>query len=247
MALSFFNLGAYLFDLDGVLTSSASAHEEAWKQTFDEVLSDLNTRGDASLRLFRDDDYRRHVDGKARADGVRGFLASRGITLPVSDRGGASRWTISGIARFKNERFEEILAGGAITAFPGSVALVRALRAKGLHTAVVSASRHCVAILEATGIDELFDVRIDGEAAARLGLAGKPAPDTFLAAASALGVDPRRAAVFEDAIAGVEAGHAGAFGLVIGVARGQHRDELLEHGADLVVSDLSELLECQGA
>jgi len=243
---SLFELAGVLFDLDGVLTSTAALHAAAWKATFDPLLQELPGADMARQRPFGDEDYRRYVDGRPRSDGVRGFLASRNISLPEGDPDDPpSRLTVAGVARLKNRLFQHRLATGDIAAFPGSVALLRRLRARGLRTAVVSASRNCRAVLEAAGIDGLFDVRIDGEVAASRGLRGKPAPDTFLAAARELGIAPSRAAVIEDAIAGVEAGRAGGFGLVIGVARTGAGRELLEHGADRVVGDLAELLDSE--
>ena len=246
MTKSLFDLDGVLFDLDGVVTSTAALHAAAWKMTFDEVLGKLDATGGQHQRPFDDEDYRRYVDGKPRSDGVRSFLASRDIRLPEDQPDPRTAGlTVAGVARYKHELFRQRLAAGGIAAFPGSIALVRRLRVKGLRTAVVSASRNCLAVLEAAGITGLFDVRIDGKVAARQGLRGKPAPDTFLVAARELGIAPARAAVIEDAIAGVEAGRAGSFGLVIGVDRTGEGRELLAHGADLVVRDLVQLLETE--
>lgn len=244
MTKSLFDLDGVLFDLDGVVTSTAALHAAAWKMTFDEVLGTLDATGGQHQRPFDDDDYRRYVDGKPRSDGVRSFLASRDIRLPEDQPDPRTAGlTVAGVARRKNQLFQERLATGGIAAFPGSVALVRRLRIKGLRTAVVSASQNCLAVLEAAGVTDLFDIRMDGEVAARRGLRGKPAPDTFLAAARELGIKPAEGAVIEDAIAGIEAGRAGGFGLVVGVDRTGAGRELLAHGADLVVRDLAELLE----
>jgi beta-phosphoglucomutase family hydrolase len=247
MIARLFDLDAVLFDLDGVLTSTAALHAAAWKSTFDRVLGELAGLGQGEQRPFNDEDYRRYVDGMPRSDGVRSFLASRGIVLPEGEAGDPpSRLTVAAVAAGKDALLQASLAPGGITAFPGSVALVRQLRARGTRVAVVSASRNCGAILRAAGIDDLFDAQVDGLVAADLGLRGKPAPDTFLAAARQLGVEPAQAAVVEDALAGVEAGRAGGFALVIGVDRADARRQLLEHGADIVVRDLAELLEHEG-
>lgn len=247
MTTRLLNLDAVLFDLDGVLTSTAGLHAAAWKTTFDELLERLSRAGGGTQRPFDDEDYRRYVDGRPRADGVRSFLASRGMELPAGDGDDSPQaLTVAAVAGRKDALFQERVAAGAVLAFPGSVALLRELRRGGVKTAVVSASRHCSVVLEAAGIDGMFEAQVDGEVAARLGLRGKPAPDTFLEAARMLHVAPTSAAVIEDAIAGVEAGHAGGFAVVIGVDRTGTPQELIEHGADLVVQDLAELLEDGG-
>jgi len=225
---------AVLFDLDGVLTATSALHAAAWKQTFDAVLD----RWARSTGLPQDPfdaerDYLEHVDGKPRGDGVRDFLRSRRIALDER--------SLREIGSRKQELVERALADGGVDAFPGSVRWVEQLRAAGVRTAVVSSSANARAVLRAAGIAPLFEVTVDGSDAARLGLRGKPAPDGFLAAAGRLGVAPGRAVVVEDALAGVTAGRAGAFGLVIGVARGAAPEELLAAGADLVVDDLGEL------
>jgi beta-phosphoglucomutase family hydrolase len=236
------NIEAWLFDLDGVLTDTARVHASAWKATFDEVLARRAEEGDSSFRSFDPvDDYERYVDGKARSDGVRDFLASRGIVLAEGDRSDPPESdTICGVGNRKNALVLERLAGH-VKAFPGSVTLVKQLRAAGRMTAVVSASENCRAVLESAHIADLFDVIVDGTVARERRLRGKPAPDTYLYAASQLGVEPARAAVIEDAPSGVLAGHAGHFGLVIGVARRATAAELAEAGADIVVDDLGEL------
>jgi beta-phosphoglucomutase family hydrolase len=230
---------ACLFDLDGVLTKTATVHAAAWKRMFDEFLA-----GREGQRPFdAHDDYTRYVDGKPRLDGVRSFLASREIELPEGSPGdppGAA--TVHGLARRKNDLVEDVLHEQGVEAYDGSVAYVRAPRDAGLRRAVVSSSANTQAVLQAAGIEDLFEARIDGVVAEHEHLQGKPAPDTFLAGARALGVDASQAAVFEDALAGVEAGRAGAFGCVVGVDRGGAADALREHGADVVVTDLSELL-----
>jgi len=230
---------ACLFDLDGVLTRTATVHAKAWKRMFDEFLA-----GREGQRPFDErEDYARYVDGKPRLDGVRSFLRARGISLPEGspdDPPGAA--TVHGLGRRKNDLVAEVLEHDGVEAYEGSVRYVRAARDAGLGRAVVSSSANCRAVLRAAGIEELFEARVDGIVAEREGLRGKPAPDTFLAGARALGVRPAEAAVFEDALAGVEAGRAGGFGCVVGVDRGGAADALREHGADIVVRDLSELL-----
>ena len=235
-------VAAWLFDLDGVLTDTARVHAAAWKQTFDDFLR--RRAGTSGFEPFdAGADYERYVDGKPRYDGVRDFLASRGITLP---EGGPedppTDDTVAGVGNRKNELVLERLARGEVTAFPGSRAFVAALRGRGVPTAVVSASENCVAVLRSAGIEGLFDAVVDGTAARRRRLRGKPAPDTYLAAAGDLGVTPGHAAVVEDALAGVSAGRAGDFGLVVGVARHVPAPELRQAGADLVVDDLGALV-----
>ncbi|HLM29215.1 MAG TPA: beta-phosphoglucomutase family hydrolase [Acidimicrobiales bacterium] len=236
---------ACLFDLDGVLTRTASIHAAAWKQMFDEFLRARSERtGEPFVPFDAGDDYDAFVDGKQRLDGTRGFLRSRGIDLPEgdpSDPPGAP--TVNGLSSRKNELVLRLLDEGHIEVFDDSVSYVRAVRAAGLATAVVSSSANTAQVLDAVGIADLFDARIDGVVAAERHLAGKPAPDTFIAGAAAIGAGPATAAVFEDALAGVEAGRAGGFALVVGVDRVGQAEELRHHGADVVVSDLSELME----
>jgi beta-phosphoglucomutase family hydrolase len=235
---------ACLFDLDGVLTDTASVHFRAWKQMFDEYLRRRADETGEPIRPFEAADYERYVDGRPRLDGTRGFLESRDIQVrdgtPDDPPGSA---TVHGLSNQKNALVLKLLAEGGITVFEGSVRLVRAVREKGLRTAVVSSSANTAQVLAAAGIADLFDARIDGVIAAQRGLAGKPAPDTFLAGAEALGTTAPEAAVFEDALAGVAAGRAGGFGFVVGVDRVGQRAALLEHGADVVVDDLAELLD----
>ncbi len=237
------DIEAWLFDLDGVLTDTARVHAAAWKIAFDAVLSN-HADPDGTYRAFDQvDDYERYVDGKPRHDGVRDFLVSRGLRLAEgSPSDTPDRETVWGVGNRKNALVLESLAGH-VTVFPGSVELVKRLRAAGRRTAVVSASENCSAVLEAGHIADLFDVTVDGRVAHQEHLRGKPAPDTFLHAASLLGVDPARGAVVEDAPAGVSAGHAGRFGLVIGVARRASPAALTEAGADVVVGDLEDLLD----
>jgi beta-phosphoglucomutase family hydrolase len=234
---------AGLFDLDGVLTRTAVVHAAAWKEMFDDFLRRRAAEtGEPFLPFDAHADYDRYVDGRKRADGVRAFLASRGIQLPEgSPDDPPAAATVHGLGNRKNELVLAKLAHG-VDVYPGSVRYVEALRDAGLGRAVVSSSANTKAVLEVTGLDTLFDVVVDGVVAERDGLAGKPAPDTFLAAARALGVAPADAAVFEDALAGVEAGRAGGFGLVVGVDRVGQAEELRRHGADIVVTDLADLL-----
>jgi beta-phosphoglucomutase family hydrolase len=236
---------ACLFDLDGVLTQTASLHAAAWKEMFDAF---LRRRAEATGSAFEpfdsERDYHEYVDGKLRYDGVRSFLASRGIELPQGQPGdpfGAE--TIVGLGDRKNELVLSLIRGGGVETYPGSLRYLRAAEDAGLRRAVVSASKNAREILLATGIDDLFEEVIDGVVAEREHLSGKPAPDTFLAGARALGVEPAEAAVYEDALAGVEAARAGDFGFIVGVNRSDQAKELLEHGADVVVSDLEELLD----
>lgn len=231
---------ACLFDLDGVLTRTASVHRTAWKETFDPVLT---AQGQPP---FTEDDYLRYVDGKRRLDGVRDFLASRGLTPPEgSPDDPPLQDTVNGIGRRKNESFLQHLAQDGVETYPDAVTYVHAARAAGLPIAVVTASSNAESVLHAAGLTEFVDSRIDGVVAGREGLAGKPAPDTFLAGARAVGVDPSQAAVFEDALSGVAAGRAGHFGYVVGVDRVGQGEALREHGADVVVTDLTQLLEAQ--
>jgi beta-phosphoglucomutase family hydrolase len=235
---------AGLFDLDGVLTKTATVHAAAWTEMFDDFLRRrADETGEPFVPFDAHADYDRDVDGKPRADGVRSFLASRGIELPEGspdDPPGAA--TVHGLGNRKNELVLAKMKQG-VEVYPGSVRYVEALRDAGLARAVVSSSANTKAVLDVTGLAKLFDVVVDGVVAAQQGLAGKPAPDTFLAAARALGVAPGEAAVFEDALAGVEAGRAGGFACVVGVDRTGQAEELRRHGADVVVQDLAELTD----
>jgi beta-phosphoglucomutase family hydrolase len=235
---------ACLFDLDGVLTQTARVHAAAWKEMFDAYLRERAERTGTAFVPFEASDYDEFVDGKPRADGVRSFLASRAIELPEGhpdDPPGAE--TVAGLGNRKNVLVLRLIHERGVDVYEGSVRYVRAVRTAGLATAVVSSSTNCREVLEAAGIADLFDRRIDGVVAEREHLEGKPAPDTFLAGARAVGVEPAGAAVFEDALAGVEAGRAGRFAWVVGVDRVGHADALRAHGADIAVSDLSELLD----
>jgi beta-phosphoglucomutase family hydrolase len=226
---------ACLFDMDGVLTQTAKVHATAWKQMFDDYLRERSRRLGEAFQPFERSDYTRYVDGKLRVDGAKAFLASRGITLPDDE--------VASIAERKDDLMTEYLRTNHVETYEGSVRFVEAVRQAGLRTAVVSASKHCKEVLESAGIEALFDARIDGVVAAAEHLPGKPAPDTFIAAAHAVGVEPPEAAVFEDAIAGVDAGRAGHFGFVVGVDRLGQAAELRRHGANVVVTDLGTMLD----
>ena len=237
-------ISACLFDLDGVLTQTAAVHGAAWKEMFDAFLQARATASGTPFVPFTPADYGAYVDGKLRLDGVRSFLQARGIELP---EGGPedppSADTVHGLGTRKNDMVLDIMARDGVAVFEGSVRFVEAARELGLRRAVVSASKSCRPALAAAGIEDLFEVRVDGLVAQERGLPGKPAPDMFLAAAADLGVAPGRCAVFEDALAGVEAGRAGGFGWVVGVDRHGDAAGLRAHGADVVVADLAELLE----
>jgi beta-phosphoglucomutase family hydrolase len=235
---------AILSDLDGVITKTARLHAAAWKRLFDDYLERLAAQTGTTFTPFDlEEDYRLHLDGKPRHDGVRDFLKSRGLTLPLGDsRDGAEQETVYGLGNKKDAYFDAALRESGVAVYPGTVEFLRLAKRSGLKTAVVSSSHHCAEIVEAVGLTDLFDVRVDGHEIDRLSLPGKPAPDAFLEAARRLAVRPRRAIVIEDALAGVQAGRAGEFGLVIGVNRRNQAKALREQGADLVVEDLGELL-----
>ena len=241
---------AVIFDMDGVVTDTASLHATAWKHLFDSLLMDPQLPQAAvefpdvldSSPFTIGGDYRAYVDGRPREDGVREFLASRGIVLPEgTEADGPDVLTVHGQARKKNDAFNETLEESGVTVFPGTISLIRRLRAGGRKIGLVTSSRNAPVLLKYAQIEDLFDTVVDGQTAAEQGLPGKPKPDTFLAAAHHLGVTPDKAVVVEDAIAGVQAGVAGSFGLVVGVDRHGHRDELAAAGADIVVGDLHEL------
>jgi len=236
---------ACLFDLDGVLTQTAKVHAKAWKQMFDAYLRGRAEKSGEEFVPFDDqDDYDEYVDGKPRYDGVRSFLQSRGIELPEgSPDDPPNAETIDGLGNGKNDLVQKIIHRDGVQAYEGSVRYVRAVRDAGLHRCVVSSSANARDVLVAAGIDDLFEDVIDGHVVDRKGLKGKPAPDTFLAGARAVGVSADEAAVFEDALAGVQAGKAGKFKCVVGVDRVGQADALRAHGADVVVEDLAELLE----
>lgn len=235
---------ACLFDLDGVLTQTATVHAAAWKEMFDAFLREHAERtGQPFVPFDLVTDYVRYVDGMPRGDGVRSFLRSRGIDLPEGhpdDPPGAE--TVHGLGNRKNDLVVERIRASGVDVYEGSVRYLRAVQEAGLARGVVSSSANTLAVLESAGLADLFDVRVDGVVATERGLPGKPAPDTFLAAAHDLGVEPSVAAVFEDALAGVEAGRAGGFGFVVGVDRAGQANALRDRGADLVVADLADLL-----
>jgi beta-phosphoglucomutase family hydrolase len=225
---------AFVFDLDGVITRTAAVHARAWKQLFDEYLAAGAARtGEPFVPFDLDADYRRYVDGKPRGAGVRSFLAARGIEEP--------RETVVGLGKRKDGYFLQLVAREGVKVFDSAVTLIRQARARGMRTAVATSSRNGAAILRAARLSSLFEARVDGVDLERFGLAGKPAPDMFLEAARRLGVPPARAAVFEDATAGVEAGRAGNFGLVIGIGAAEHATALRANGAHAVVADLAEV------
>ncbi len=228
---------AVIFDMDGVVTDTASLHAQAWKQMFDDF---LRGRSGESYEPFRDEDYLRYVDGRPRYDGVAAFLASRGIELPFGQPDDPpGRETVCGLGNRKNELFWRLLEEQGPRRYESTVRLLHVLRQQGVRTAVISSSRNTPAVLEAAGVRDLFDAEVGGQEAAELGLPGKPDPAVFLEAVRRLGTLPQRAVVVEDALAGVRAGRAGGFGLVIGVDRGGHPQELLAAGADVVVDDLA--------
>jgi beta-phosphoglucomutase family hydrolase len=241
-------VSACLFDMDGVVTQTATLHAAAWKEMFDEFLRDYAARTGAAFVPFDSHhDYDTYVDGKPRLDGTRSFLESRGIHLPEGtpdDPPGTP--TVYGLSNRKNQLVLAKIAAGGVQVYPGTISYIHAVKGHGISTAVVSASANTVQVLKSAGIEDLFDVRVDGVVAAQRGLRGKPAPDTYLAAAEMLHVTPDHAAVFEDAQAGVAAGRAGGFALVVGVDRVGQAQELLEHGADIVVKDLADLLDGNG-
>lgn len=229
---------AALFDLDGVITPTAEVHRQAWAKMFTDFLADR-----PDVAPYTEDDYFAHVDGKPRYEGVASFLASRGIELPHGDPGDdPTRETVCGLGNRKNDYFRDVLDSDGVEPYPGSVALLDHLARRGVRLALVSSSRNAMPVVEAAGLADRFEVVVDGVVAARDGIAGKPEPDTYVAAAERLGVPTAKAVVLEDAVSGVQAGAAGGFGLVIGVDRGAGADVLREHGADLVVSDLAELI-----
>lgn len=234
---------AALFDLDGVITDTAALHIAAWQELFDTYLQARTAHEHVHCHAFDPEtDYRQYVDGKAREDGITSFLASRGITLRYgSPTDAPEQDTICGLGNKKNRLFYELLQTRGVNVFASSVAFLQQLRARGLHTAIVSSSKNCAAVLAQAGLSALFDVRIDGIESERLVLPGKPAPDMFLEAVCRLGVEPARAVVVEDSIAGVQAARTGQFGLVIGVARADNRADLRAHGADVVVTDLGDI------
>jgi beta-phosphoglucomutase family hydrolase len=235
---------ACLFDMDGVITQTAKVHDAAWKEMFDEFLKGWSSSHDVPFKPFDSGhDYAEFVDGKPRLEGTRSFLESRHIDLPEgeeSDKSGTQ--TLWGLSNKKNDLVQKVIERDGVEVYEGSVRYVKAVRAAGLRTAIVSSSANTLQVLKVTGTESLFEVRIDHQAAEERKLRGKPAPDTFLEAARELGFDAAHAAVFEDAQSGVAAGRAGKFGFVVGVDRVGQAEELRAHGADVVVKDLAELL-----
>jgi len=232
-----------LFDLDGVLTDTASVHSAAWKQTFDELLEGRDGKGYAP---FTPHDYETYVDGKPRADGVRDFLTSRSITLPEGDPGdGPDAQTVNGVGNRKNELLLQKIDRDGVRVYEGSRRYLQAAKDAGLRRFVVSSSANTTAVLGVTGLARFVEGQVDGTTLRQQHLEGKPAPDSFLAGAALAGADPGQAVVFEDAVAGVQAGHAGGFGYVVGVNRinAEHAADLVRHGASVVVDDLAQLLE----
>jgi beta-phosphoglucomutase family hydrolase len=236
---------ACLFDMDGVVTQTALVHAAAWKAMFDDFLRKWSEQhGQPFVPFDPARDYDQYVDGRPRLDGTRSFLESRGIHLPEGspdDPPGTP--TLDGLSNQKNDLVIKKIETDGVKVYEGSIEYIKRARAAGLRTAIVSSSANTVQVLEAAGIGDLFDTRVDGRVSQQRHLKGKPAPDTFLAAAENLKVTPDHAAVFEDALAGVEAGRAGHFALVVGVDRVGQAEELRKHGADIVVKDLAELLD----
>ena len=235
---------AVLLDLDGVITDTATIHATCWKQMFDAYLQQRVADTGEPFRPFEiATDYRLYVDGKPRFDGVRDFLTSRGIHLPEGTPDDPPQAdTVGGLGNRKNDLVNDVIAAVGVEPYAGTVAFVRQLRHQGFKVAVVTSSQNCETVLKAAKLDDLFEVRVDGNTVREQHLAGKPAPDTYLMAAKLLGVDPTRSVVVEDAISGVQAGRNGNFGCVIGVARQGNAEELRRHGAHLVVHDLGELV-----
>lgn len=236
---------AVLFDLDGVITDTAKVHASCWKRMFDGFLQKHAAEKKVAFQPFDiQEDYTNYVDGKLRYEGVRSFLESRGIELPFGDPDDQPGFaSVTGLGNLKDQMVKEVLDAEGIEVYEGSVAFLQQLRRQGFRTALVSASKNAGAVLQIAGIADLFDIRVDGEAADRLRLPGKPAPDTFLEAARQLGAEPSRSVVIEDALSGVRAGRDGGFGLVIGIARKGNHEALKKEGADIVVGDLRELCD----
>ncbi|HFB62252.1 MAG TPA: beta-phosphoglucomutase family hydrolase, partial [Bacteroidetes bacterium] len=240
--MSTYAFDAVIFDLDGVITRTATVHSHAWKRMFDGYLRKHAEKTGEPFREFTQEDYLAYVDGKPRYDGVQSFLQSRGINIPFGTPEDApDKETVCGLGNKKNEAFNEVLRNEGVETYPSTVALMKELRNKGLRVGVASSSKNCEAVLKAAGLEHLVETRVDGVVSAVLKLKGKPAPDIFLTAARNLGVKPHRAVVVEDAVSGVAAGKNGNFGLVLGIAREGNAQALKANGADLVVSDLEEI------
>ena len=236
-------IDALVFDLDGVVTSTAELHALAWKKLFDRFLEQCDLSAGCDRSPFRlPEDYRDHVDGKPRADGVRDFLISRGINLPEGNDGdGPDKVTLNGLGARKDSYYHELLDERGVPVFASSVEFIRKARRLGFKTAIASSSKNCLEVLRYAKLEQLFDSRVDGNDLLAKRIKGKPDPGMFLEALRILEVEAERAAVFEDAVSGVEAGRAGGFGLVVGIDRGGQVNALLAHGADIVVDDLSRL------
>ncbi|MFP3882998.1 MAG: HAD family hydrolase [Actinomycetota bacterium] len=244
----FWSMDAVVFDMDGVITDTARSHAESWETMFNEYLASRSERTGETLQPFTEGDYLEFVDGKPRFDGVRSFLQSRDIELPEGTPDDPPEWeTVCGLGNRKNAFFLETLREGGADAYSSTVQLVEELKRRGVAVALITSSRNADEVLEAAGVAGLFAVKVDGNDSAELGLAGKPEPDIFLEAARRLGVSPERAVVVEDATSGVEAGRRGGFGLVVGVDRSGQAEQLAASGADIVVSDLGELMEAPGS
>lgn len=239
----FWSMSAVVFDMDGVITDTARSHAESWETMFNEYLAARSERMGETLRPFTEDDYLEFVDGKPRFDGVRSFLRSRDIELPEGTPADPpERETVCGLGNRKNALFLETLREGGADAYSSTVQLVEELQRRGVAVAVITSSRNADEVLDSADVADLFSVKVDGNDSAELGLAGKPEPDIFLEAARRLGMSPERTAIVEDATSGVEAGSRGGFGLVVGVDRSGQAEQLAASGADIVVSDLEELL-----
>ncbi|MDP8216231.1 MAG: trehalose-phosphatase [Candidatus Kaelpia imicola] len=237
------NFDAVIFDLDGVITDTAVLHVESWKDIFDDYLKKLEARGGEKFREFtHKGDYLPYVDGKPRYEGVKSFLASRGIELPFGDSGDeAERETICGLGNKKNEQFVKHLKAEGAEVFQSTIEFIKELQRRGIKTGVASSSKNCKTILESVGIENVFQTRVDGVVSVELDLKGKPEADIFLKAASDIGAEPSRSVVVEDATSGVMAGRNGGFGLVLGIAREGRIEDLLDNGADIVVSDMADI------
>ena len=233
---------AFIFDMDGVVTRTAKTHAEAWRKMFDGYLRDLSEKSGKFQLPFSMKDYFVYVDGKPRYKGVKNFLESRGLNLPWGDPENPPGYdTICGLGNMKNELFQQILQKDGAEVYGSTISLIHDLKSRGIKTAVVTSSKNSKAVLEAAKIENLFDTKVDGLDAEHLKLTGKPDPDIFIRAARNLGVAPARAVVFEDAVAGVQAGKRGHFGLVVGVDRAEQKEALEKNGADVAVRDLSEI------
>ncbi len=232
---------AVIFDLDGVITKTALVHAAAWKDMFDEYLHLRESRDGEPFKEFtHQQDYLPYVDGKPRYEGVNSFLESRDIHIPWGDKDDpVDKETVCGLGNRKNIKFREVLEKNGVEQYETTVALIHDLKQSGVHIGVASSSKNCQFVLQASGLEDLFETRIDGVVSAELGLQGKPQPDIFVTAAKNVGSDPAKAVVVEDAVSGVQAGRNGNFGLVIGLAREKNDNELLEHGADVVIPDFA--------